>query len=211
MSKMMIYAPLSATGGNIENVYGTKMRVRVIDASNKDEVDQAKADGWMPKADDVIEQIETEKLEAENKVMKGVLGGRAGDNADNPRINELEEQLTTALEEIAGFEQERAESDKVIDEKIARIAELEDENKSLKREDKDTIVNAHIEQIESENEKLKAKLAIYEESKDANGDGVVSYDEMTKDELKVLLEQRDVKFVERDSKDALIQKAKDSE
>lgn len=177
MSNMMIYAPLSATGGNIENVYGTKMRVRVIDASNKDEVEQAKADGWMPKADDVIEQIETEKLEAENKVMKTVLA----DGADKDRIAELEEQLTTALEEIAGFEQERAESDKVIDEKIARIAELE------------------------------AKLAIYEESKDANGDGVVSYDEMTKDELKVLLEQRDVEFVERDSKDALIQKLKDSE
>jgi len=182
MSNMIIYAPLSATGGNIENVYGTKMRVRVIDASNKDEVGQAKADGWMPKADDVIEQIETEKLEAENKVMKGKLGGaRVGDTANNSRIDELEEQLSTALTEIAGFEQEREDSDKVINEKIARIAELEQ------------------------------KLAIYEESKDANGDGVVSYDEMTKDELKVLLEQRDVEFVERDSKDALIQKLKDSE
>lgn len=180
MSNMMIYAALSATGGNIENVYGTKMRVRVIDASNKDEVEQAKADGWMPKADDIIEQIETEKLEAENKVMKGKLNGGL-DGAMNKRIDELEEQLTTALEEIAGFEQERAESDKVIDEKIARIAELEQ------------------------------KLTIYEESKDVNGDGVVSYDEMTKDELKVLLEQRDVDFVERDSKDALIQKLKDSE
>lgn len=131
MSNMMIYAPLSVTGGNIENVYGTKMRVRVIDASDKDEVEQAKADGWKPKADDVIEQIETEKLEAENKVMKGVLGGRAGDTVNNPRINELEEQLTTALEEIAGFEQEREESNKVIDEKIARIAELEAELASV--------------------------------------------------------------------------------
>ena len=161
MSNKMIYAPLSATGGNIENVYGTKMRVRVIDASNKDEVDQAKADGWMPKADDVIEQIETEKLEAENKVMKSKLdGGRAGDTVNNPRIDELEAQLAEALTEVA---------------------------------------------------ELEPKLAIYEESKDANGDGVVSYDEMTKDELKVLLEQREVEFVERDSKDALIQKLKDSE
>lgn len=131
MSNMMIYAPLSATGGNIENVYGTKMRVRVIDASNKDEVEQAKADGWQPKADDVIEQIETEKLEAENKVMKGVLDGRAGDNADNPRIKELEEQLTTALTEIAGFEQERTDASNVINEKIARIAELEAELASV--------------------------------------------------------------------------------
>ncbi|MGP4715276.1 hypothetical protein ACTXGL_01375 [Psychrobacter sp. T6-6] len=149
MSNMMIYAPLSATGGNIENVYGHKMRVRTIDASDKEEVEQAKADGWLSKADDIIEQIETQKLEAENKVMKGVLS----DSADKDRIAELE----------------------------------------------------------AENEGLKAKLAIYEESKDVNGDGVVSYDEMTKDELKTLLEQRDVEFVERDSKDALIQKAKDSE
>lgn len=130
MSNMMIYAPLSATGGNIENVYGTKMRVRVIDSDNKDEKDQAKADGWMPKADDVIEQIETEKLEAENKVMKGKLDGGL-DGAMNKRIDELEEQLTTALEEIAGFEQEREDASKVIDEKIARIAELEAELASV--------------------------------------------------------------------------------
>lgn len=128
MSKIMIYATTDKVGGNIENVYGTKMRVRVIDSSDKDEVDQAKADGWKPKADDVIEQIETEKLEAENKVMKGKLdSGRVGDAVNNPRIAELEEQLSTALTEIADFEQERADADKVIDEKIARISELEDE------------------------------------------------------------------------------------
>lgn len=182
MSKIMIYAPLSAIGGTIENVWGTEMRVKSIDSSDKELAETLQAEGWKPKAGDVIEQIETEKLEAENKVMKDNLdGARAGDTANNPRIDELEEQLSTALTEIAGFEQERADASKVIDEKIARIAELEQ------------------------------KLAIYEESKDANGDGVVSYDEMTKDELKVLLEQREVEFVERDSKDALIQKLKDSE
>lgn len=181
MSNMMIYATTDKVGGNIESVWGHKMRVRTIDSSDKDEVEQAKADGWLSKAGDVIEQIETQKLEAENKVMKGVLDGRAGDTVNNAHIDELEAQLTTALEEITGFEQERTESGKVIDEKIARIAELEQ------------------------------KLAIYEESKDANGDGVVSYDEMTKDEIKTLLEKRDVEFVERDSKDVLIQKAKDSE
>lgn len=180
MSNMMIYAALSATGGNIENVYGTKMRVRVIDASDKDEVEQAKADGWMPKADDVIEQIETEKLEAENKVMKGKLDGGL-DGAMNKRIDELEEQLSTALTEIAGFEQERTDAIKVIDEKIARIAELEQ------------------------------KLAIYEETKDVNGDGVVSYDEMEVKELHALLDQRGVKYVSRDTLKDLIKKAKDSE
>lgn len=176
MSKMMIYASLSATGGNIENVYGHKMRVRTIDASDKDEVEQAKADGWLSKADDVIEQIEAQAMKKDNDKMKGQLSG-----GNDKRVKELEEQLSQALTEIAGFEQERTESDKVIDEKIARIAELE------------------------------SKLAIYEESKDVNGDGVVSYDEHNKDELKALLDDRGVDYVERDSKDALIQKAKDSE
>lgn len=58
---------------------------------------------------------------------------------------------------------------------------------------------------------LKAKLAIYEETKDVNGDGVVSYDEMTNAELQKLLEQRKVDYNKRDGKDALIQKLKDSE
>lgn len=132
MSKMMIYATTDKVGGNIESVWGHKMRVRTIDSSDKDEVEQAKADGWKHLALLVIEQIETEKLEAENKVMKGKLNGaRVGDTANNSRIDELEEQLSTALTEIAGFEQEREESDKVINEKIARIAELEAELASV--------------------------------------------------------------------------------
>lgn len=58
---------------------------------------------------------------------------------------------------------------------------------------------------------LKAKLAIYEETKDVNGDGVVSYDEMTNAELQKLLEQRKVDYNKRDGKDALIKLAKESE
>lgn len=58
---------------------------------------------------------------------------------------------------------------------------------------------------------LKAKLAVYEETKDVNGDGVVSYDEMTNAELQKLLEQRNVDYNKRDGKDALIKAAKDSE
>ena len=58
---------------------------------------------------------------------------------------------------------------------------------------------------------LREKLAIYEETKDVNGDGVVSYDEMTNAELQKLLEQRKVDYNKRDGKDALIQKLKDSE
>ena len=98
MSNMMIYAPLSAIGGTIENVWGTEMRVKSIDSSDKDAVEQAKADGWSNKAQDVIEQVEAENLQAENKVMKGQLG-------DDKRVKELEEQLSQALTEIAGLEE----------------------------------------------------------------------------------------------------------
>lgn len=101
MSNMMIYATTDKVGGNIESVWGTKMRVRTIDSSDKDEVEQAKADGWLSKANQVIEQIETQKLEAENKVMKGKLSSGDGNN----RIKELEEQLAEALTEIAGLEE----------------------------------------------------------------------------------------------------------
>lgn len=155
MSKMMIYANTDKAGGNVENVWGHQMLTRSIDSRNKDEVEQAKADGWTNKPQDVIKQIEAKAMKKDNDKMKGQLSG-----GNDKRVKELEEQLSQALTEVAELEQ---------------------------------------------------KLAIYEESKDVNGDGVVSYDEMTKDELKVLLEQRDVEFVERDSKDTLIQKAKDSE
>lgn len=101
MSKMMIYAPLSATGGNIENVYGHRMRVRTIDASDKDLAETLQTEGWKSRADDVIEQIETEKLEAENKVMKDKLSG----GKDDKRVVELEAQLAEALTEIAGLEE----------------------------------------------------------------------------------------------------------
>ena len=98
MSKIMIYAPLSAIGGTIENVWGTEMRVKSIDSSDKEAVEQAKADGWTNKPQDVIDQVEAEKLQAENKIMKGQLG-------DNKRIKELEEQLSQALTEVAGLEE----------------------------------------------------------------------------------------------------------
>lgn len=68
-----------------------------------------------------------------------------------------------------------------------------------------------IKALEAEVSELKAKLEVYEKPKDTNGDGQISYDEMTKDELQVLLDQRKVEYVARDSKDVLIQKAKDSE
>ena len=73
------------------------------------------------------------------------------------------------------------------------------------------LLEGAIEVKDKEITDLKAKLAIYEEAKDVNDDGVISYDEMEKDDLKALLDKRGVKYVSRDNLDDLIQKAKDSE
>ena len=73
------------------------------------------------------------------------------------------------------------------------------------------LLEGAIEVKDKEITDLKAKLAIYEETKDKNGDGKVSYDEMTNAELQKLLDQRKVSYNKRDGKDALIKAAKDSE
>ena len=135
MSKIMIYAPLSAIGGTIENVWGTEMRVKSIDSSDKDAVEQAKADGWSNKAQDVIEQVEAENLEAENKVMKGQLG-------DDKRVKELEGQLSQALTEIAGLE----ETVTVLTDKVEVYESAKDTNGNGKV-DYEEMTNAELQKL----------------------------------------------------------------
>lgn len=132
---MMIYAPLSAIGGTIENVWGTEMRVKSIDSSDKDAVEQAKKDGWSNKAQDVIEQVEAEKLQAENKVMKGQLG-------DNKRVKELEEQLSQALTEIAGLEETVTE----LKDKVEVYEKAKDKNGNGKV-DYEEMTNAELQKL----------------------------------------------------------------
>lgn len=177
MSKMMIYALKGAVGGAVENVWGHDMQVMAIDSTNKAAVEAAKVNGYTDNARDIIEQIEAKQMQKENTAIKGQLAS----GADKARIDELEGQLATALGEVAGFEAERADANTVIDEKVARISELEQ------------------------------KLAVYETAKDTDGDGKVSYDEMTNAELQALLDQRKVEYNKRDGKDVLIKAAKDSE
>ena len=100
MSKMMIYTTTDKAGGNVENVWGHQMLTRSIDSSNKDEVEQAKADGWTNKPQDVIKQIEAQAMKKDNDKMKGQLSG-----GNDKRVKELEEQLSQALTEIAGLEE----------------------------------------------------------------------------------------------------------
>ena len=73
------------------------------------------------------------------------------------------------------------------------------------------LLEGAIEVKDKEITDLKAKFAIYKETKDKNGNGKVDYEEMTNAELQKLLDQRKVGYNKRDGKDALIQKLKDSE
>lgn len=88
---------------------------------------------------------------------------------------------------------------------------MQAENKAMKDVLSESADKDRIDELETEVKELKSKLAIYEESKDANGDGVVSYDEMTIPELSTLLTQREVEHNKRDGKDALVKLATDSE
>ena len=159
MSKIMIYAPLSAIGGTIENVWGTEMRVKSIDSSDKDAVEQAKADGWSNKAQDVIEQVEAEKLQAENKVMKGRLG-------DDKRVKELEEQLSQALTEIAGLE----ETVTVLTDKVEVYEKAKDKNGNGKV-DYEEMTNAELQKLldqrKVEYNKRDGKDALIKAAKDS--------------------------------------------
>ena len=91
--------------------------------------------------------------------------------------------------------------------------EVDDEPEPVKVDATDALKQAYdyIETLENDLESLKQKLAVYETAKDTNNDGKVSYDELTAQELQVLLKQRGVSFKARDSKTKLIKLAKDSE
>lgn len=135
MSKMMIYAALSAIGGTIENVWGTEMRVRVVDEYDNDLVKGLISEGWSISPTEITEQIETQKLEAENKVMKGQLGG-------DKRIKELEEQLSQALTEIAGLEETVTE----LKDKVEVYEKAKDKNGNGKI-DYEEMTNAELQKL----------------------------------------------------------------
>ena len=137
MSKMMIYATTDKAGGNIENVWGHQMLTRSIDSSNKDEVEQAKADGWTNKPQDVIKQIEAQAMKKDNDKMKGQLSG-----GNDKRIKELEEQLSQALTEIAGLE----ETVTVLTDKVEVYEKAKDKNGNGKV-DYEEMTNAELQKL----------------------------------------------------------------
>ena len=139
------------------------------------------------KAKGYVSHAEAVKIEPKQEVTK------TDDNADQlaeayEHIELLEGAIEVKDKEIADLKGERDKANEWIDE----VTEQNELHRATIRE-------------------LREKLAIYEETKDVNGDGKVSYDEMTNAELQKILEQRKVDYNKRDGKDALIKAAKDSE
>jgi len=158
-------------------------------AHDEDEVDALKEKGY-------VEHAEAVKIEPDDTPIDS---GSKGDTED---------QLAEAYEHIELLEGAIEVKDKEITDLNGR---LNDANKRYEEKEQELTDLKNSTNDTQEVADLKAKLAIYEETKDVNGDGVVSYDEMEKDDLKTLLDERGVKYVSRDGLKELIQKAKDSE
>lgn len=124
------------------------------------------------------------------------------------KTDDKDDQLAEAYEHIERLEDAMEIKDKQI---LDLNGELDAANKRYEEKEQELTDLKNSTDDSQEVAELKAKLAIYEETKDVNGDGKVSYDEMTNAELQKLLEQRKVDYNKRDGKDALIQKLKDSE
>lgn len=155
-------------------------------AHDEDEADALKAKGY-------VEHDEAVKIEPK-------LDG--SDRVGSKLPNDKDDQLAEAYEHIELLEG-------AIEVKDKEITDLKESNAEL-----EMALSGRNMALEGKNEliaELEAELAIYKSSKDVNGDGVVSYDEMTNAELQKLLEQRKVDYNKRDGKDALIKAAKDSE
>lgn len=161
MSKMMIYATTDKAGGNIENVWGYQMLTRSIDSSNKDEVEQAKADGWTNNPQDVIKQIEAQAMKKDNDKMKGQLSG-----GNDTRVKELEEQLSQALTEIAGLEETVTE----LKDKVEVYEKAKDKNGNGKV-DYEEMTNAELQKLldqrKVEYNKRDGKEALIKAAKDS--------------------------------------------
>lgn len=74
---------------NVEDVWGTHMLVKTIDASDKEAVAQAKAEDWHDNPQAVIDELEGVQLAKENKLLQNKIDIVESKN----RIAELEQQI----------------------------------------------------------------------------------------------------------------------
>lgn len=137
MTDLMIYATKDKAGGTVENIWGSDMRVKRIDSSDKEQVEQAKKDGWQKDAQAVIDEIDTHKMQADNERMKDKLSG-----GNAKREKELEAQLAEALTEIAGLEETVTE----LKDKVEVYESRKDTNKDGKV-DYEEMTNAELQKL----------------------------------------------------------------
>lgn len=112
--KMTIYRSLIGASLAIlntakrENVWGHDMLVKTIDASDKEQVEQAQADGWQKTPQAVIDENEGLQLEAENKALKGQINNaetlqKANElEQENLHLKQENERLTAENEDLKG-------------------------------------------------------------------------------------------------------------
>ena len=103
MENMTIYRKVSGADTQMlneskrENVWGADMLVKTIDASDKEQVAQAKADGWQKDPQSVIDEVEGEQLQAENaRLQRQIDSAKAIE-----RVKELEKENAKLKAEIA--------------------------------------------------------------------------------------------------------------
>lgn len=103
MENMTIYRKVSGADTQMlneskrENVWGHNMLVKIIDASDKEAVAQAKADGWQKDPQSVIDEVEGEQLQAENAKLQRQLDSAKAIE----RVKELEAENDKLKAEIA--------------------------------------------------------------------------------------------------------------
>lgn len=158
-------------------------------AHDEDEADALKAKGYVTHA-------EALKIEPDNTPTDS---GSKGD---------IEDQLAETYEHIERLENAMEVKDKQI---LDLNGELDAANKRYEDKEQELTDLKNSTDDSQEVVELKAKLAIYEETKAVTGVGVVSYDEMTNTNLHKLLDGRKAEYSKRGDKDALIKAAKDSE
>lgn len=164
-------------------------------AHDEDEADALKQRGYVTHA---------EAMKIEPKI--NVVGGTAVSLSDS-----ISDQLDEANEHIEMLEGAIEVKDKEISD---LKGELDEANERYEEKERELIELRNQPSDDSDSQEiadLKAKLAIYEETKSITGDGVTSYDQMTNANLHKLLDSRDAEYNKRDDKDTLIQAAKDSE
>lgn len=171
-------------------------------AHDEDEADDLQEAGYITHEE--VMKLEPQVGGVVNYAGQAVGAGVVGSTRNSDELDEAYKDIEAMEKTIEVKDREISDLNGKLDEANERYEEKERELVELRNQPRDDSDSQEIAD-------LKAKLAIYEETKAITGDGVTSYDQMTNANLHKLLDSRDAEYNKRDDKDALIQAAKDSE